>query len=692
MYSRHVNAHAKGDIMDKKGIKLLRPQKLGDRLAWYFISIGLIFTLAVFITLIEYENRIHTEKIQSSSKEAVGAIKAQLERNLWNVDDEGVQTLLDGLSRSPAITGVQLIDENGFAKRSGNFEDTDADLEQVLYYEQQYLGTLQVQASNSYLNHEFVDRIKLLGIAAAIFIGLFACFLQIIVRRLVTDHLVTISTATRDIERTKQNQYTPIKLNRSPINDELTDLVQALNQAQQQAIEFRQARESYENQLEYQASNDALTHLPNRRHIEKHLTNEMEKISKQTGANRLALFFIDLDGFKEVNDSLGHSVGDRVLQASAKRLKELIANNNNGYVARFGGDEFIATCSCNTKREAEDIAESIIHSFRENFAHNNAQLQLGCSLGTVFFPDDGVTTEELIRKADTAMYHAKNSGRNTFAFFEPSMLQDVMLKNTIKNKLQNALRDEKLEIYYQPLVNLRDMSISGFEALLRWEDEDLGEVRPDLFIPIAEQTGLIFHLDRWVLRTASKQVKIWRDKFDRPFNLSVNFSPTNFHHREMMPWIHNDLAQESGLEWVELEVTERLVLNYDDNVIQGLEELLKLGVSFSIDDFGTGYSSLGYIKKFSHILSKIKIDRLFVHEIINHSSDRALVQSIVTLAKSLNIEVLAEGVESRRQEDVLIQLGCDYAQGFIYEKPLGVDDIPEFLDTWLKTPRVVRSY
>ncbi|WP_156504521.1 EAL domain-containing protein, partial [Oleiphilus sp. HI0066] len=225
-----------------------------------------------------------------------------------------------------------------------------------------------------------------------------------------------------------------------------------------------------------------------------------------------------------------------------------------------------------------------------------------------------------------------------------------------------------------------------------WEDEDLGEVRPDLFIPIAEQTGLIFHLDRWVLRTASKQVKIWRDKFDRPFNLSVNFSPTNFHHREMMPWIHNDLAQESGLEWVELEVTERLVLNYDDNVIQGLEELLKLGISFSIDDFGTGYSSLGYIKKFSHILSKIKIDRLFVHEIINHSSDRALVQSIVTLAKSLNIEVLAEGVESRRQEDVLIQLGCDYAQGFIYEKPLGVDDIPEFLDTWLKTPRVVRSY
>lgn len=681
--------------MDKKtasnSLSFLRPQRLGDRLAWYFISIGLVFTLAVSIALIEYEHIKHTEQVEKDSRETVRTIKDQLERSLWNVDEESAQILLEGLTRSPSIEGLSLVDESGMSTDLGTFE-APADFSEQLIYDNQLLGSLQIQINDAYLDQDFLDRIKLLGVSAAVFIGLFGCFLQIIVRRLVTDHLSVISVATGDPERMSTKSYQPIVLKRPPINDELTDLVEALNEAQKNAIDFKQARESYENQLEYQANNDALTLLPNRRHIDRHLSKEMEFMSRQSGNERLAIFFIDLDGFKEVNDSLGHSVGDRVLQASAKRLKEIVASNKKGYVARFGGDEFIAACSCDSKQEAEAIAERIIRSFRENFAHNEAQLQLGCSLGVVFFPQDGTTTEELIRKADTAMYKAKEAGRNTFAFFEQGMLQDVMLKNTIKNKLQAALEEEKLRIHYQPLINLRDMSISGFEALLRWEDKDLGKVRPDLFIPIAEQTGLIFSLDQWVLKTASKRVKIWRDQFGQPFTLSVNFSPTNFYHRQFMPWIKEELYNHGDLEWVELEVTERLVLNYDQTVLNGIEEMLKLGLSFSIDDFGTGYSSLGYIKKFSHILSKVKIDRLFVHEIINHSSDRALVQSIVTLADSLNIEILAEGVESRRQEEVLMQLGCDYAQGYLYGKPMSIEDIPEFVENWSKTPRVVRKY
>jgi diguanylate cyclase (GGDEF)-like protein len=671
-------------------LSFLRPQKLGDRLAWYFISIGLVFTLAVSIALIEYEHIKYTEQVERDSRETVRTIKDQLERSLWSVDDESAQILLDGLARSPSIKGISLVDESGVSKQLGSFTPP-ADFSEQLTYDSQVLGSLQVEINDTYLDENFIDRVKLLGLSAAIFIGVFGCFLQIIVRRLVTDHLTVISRATADPERMSTKSYQPIILKRPPINDELTDLVEALNEAQKDAIDFKQARESYENQLEYQANNDALTLLPNRRHIDRHLSKEMELISHNSSKERLVIFFIDLDGFKEVNDSLGHSVGDRVLQASAKRLKEIVASNTKGYVARFGGDEFIAACECDSKQEAEIIAEKIIGSFRENFAHNDAQLQLGCSLGVVFFPDHGTTTEELIRKADTAMYKAKEAGRNTFAFFEQSMLQDVMLKNTIKNKLQTALEEERLEIHYQPLINLRDMSISGFEALLRWEDKELGKVAPDLFIPIAEQTGLVFSLDQWVLKTGSKQVKKWREYFDRPFTLSVNFSPTNFHHRQFMPWLEDELAHHGDLEWVELEVTERLVLNYDESVLKGIEEMLKLGLSFSIDDFGTGYSSLGYIKKFSHILSKVKIDRLFVQEIINHSSDRALVQSIVTLADSLNIEILAEGVESRRQEEVLLQLGCDYAQGYLYGKPMSITDIPDFIDAWYKKPRIVRK-
>lgn len=675
----------------KSGINFFRPVRLGDRLAWYFISIGLVFTLAISISITEYEHIKYSEQVDKESRETVRAVKDQLERSIWNVDEESTLILLDGLARSQSISGIRLVDEDSLDEQLGDF-NSPPDFTETLQYEGQRLGTLQITVNNTYLDERFIERIKLLGISAAVFIGLFGCFLQIIVRRLVTDHISEISSATADPARMASKSYQPIMLRRPPIQDELTGLVDALNEAQKQSIDFKQARESYENQLEYQANNDALTHLPNRRHIERHLSKEMEQITKQSGAERLVIFFIDLDGFKEVNDSLGHSVGDNILQASGKRLRDLIANNKNGYVARFGGDEFIAACSCDTKSEAELIGESIIHSFREDFLHNEAQLQLGCSLGIVFFPDDGTTTEELIRKADTAMYHAKNAGRNTFAFFEQSMLQDVMLKNTIKNKLQTALNEEKLVIFYQPLINLRDMTVCGFEALLRWEDKDLGKVRPDLFIPVAEQTGLVFGIDRWVLKNASKRVKQWRNQFDSNYMLSVNFSPTNFHHRQIIPWIREELPTIEELEFVELEVTERLVLNYDNTVLTGIEEMLKLGLSFSIDDFGTGYSSLGYIKKFSHILSKIKVDRLFVHEIINHSSDRALVQSIVTLAKSLNIEVLAEGVESRRQEEVLVQLGCDYAQGYHYGKPMPEEEIPEFLEQWNKKPRIVRNY
>jgi diguanylate cyclase (GGDEF)-like protein len=676
-------------MIRKKLKRVLRPQKLGHRLALYFISISLVFTFVVSSVIIQFERQKHLNLANDESRETIAAVQDQLVRSLWNVDRESTKLLLEGIQRTPSIQGLLLEDENASNLEFGAYNDP-ADFTVPLLNDDQELGYLLVKINDTFADDLFMEQIKLVGISAGLFIGLFGWFLQIIVRKLVTQHLSHISKATFEPSRINSRSYKPIRLDRKPVRDELADLVDALNDAQKQSLEFTQARESYENQLEYQANNDALTRLPNRRHIEKHLNKEMQR-THHLQNEKLAIFFIDLDGFKEVNDSLGHSVGDRVLKDSAKRIKDIISHYTNGYVARFGGDEFIACCTCQTKAQAEEISEQLISSFRENFNHREAQLQLGCSLGIVMFPEDGSNTEELIRKADTAMYQAKNAGRNTYAFFEVAMMQDVMLKNTIKNKLQDALQNEELKIHYQPLIDLRDMSIIGFEALLRWEDKDLGQVRPDLFIPVAEQTGLIFAIDQWVLETGAKQVREWREKFNIPFKLSINFSPTNFHHRQLHSWIENVLKHQDRLDWIELEVTERLVLDYDQTVLAGIDELLKLGISFSIDDFGTGYSSLGYIKKFSHILSKIKIDRLFVKEIINSSSDRALVKSIVTLADSLDIEVLAEGVESRRQEEVLVSLGCDFAQGYLYEKPIRKEDVPSFIQTWLKTPRIVRS-
>jgi len=262
------------------------------------------------------------------------------------------------------------------------------------------------------------------------------------------------------------------------------------------------------------------------------------------------------------------------------------------------------------------------------------------------------------------------------------MMHDILLNNTIKTKLQHAISEQKLEIHYQPLINLKDMTLAGFEALVRWEDEDLGKVRPDVFIPIAEKTGLIFDIDTWVFEKSIEQVKEWRKDYGNDFIISINFSATNFHHRNLTNWIKQHPIFLQRLDWVELEVTERLVLDDDPVVTKRIDQLLQAGLRFSIDDFGTGYSSLGYIKKFSHILSKIKMDRVFVNEIINSSSDRALVKSIVTLADSLAIEVLAEGIETRKQEEVLINLGCDFAQGFLYAKPMPSNEVSEFIQRW----------
>jgi len=667
--------------------RLLKPTRIGDRLAGYFIVASLLFTVTIAFIVIEYESLKYRDQIQAESIHTVEAVKQQLERTLWNVDEESTQVLLAALAQSNAIRGAQLVRPNESILNVGIPKDTP-DKTYILTYQDIILGELKVSDNDSYFNPIFQERITMLGISIALFIGVFGWFLQIIVGRLITDHLSSIN------RQTKQDSpdYHPITLNRKPINDELSELVDALNDAQRKEVDFKKARESFENQLTYQAMNDPLTLLPNRRHTELHIAQAINEFSLSNTSEVLALFFIDLDGFKEVNDSFGHSVGDRVLQTTAKRLKDLLNQAPKGYISRFGGDEFIATIECGSRVEAGKWAEAIINGFRENFAHNDLNLQLSCSIGVAVFPMDGTSSEELLRKADTAMYEAKNSGRSTFAFFEASMMHDVMLKNTIKNKLQIALENNLLNLHYQPLIDLKDNSICGFEALLRWEDKDLGNVRPDLFIPIAEESGLIFEVDKWVFKTATSQAEKWREQFSYPFVMSVNFSPTNFYHRQLLPWIENEFRHTPGLELTEMEVTERLVLNFDKTVLNAIEEMMKCGVSFSIDDFGTGYSSLAYIKKFSHILSKIKIDRLFVNEIINNSSDRALIESIVTLAKSLNINVLAEGVESRRQEEVLVGLKCDYAQGYFYSKPLNVVDTETLIQSWAKRPRIVRHY
>ena len=655
-------------------------KRLGNRLTFYFVSIGLLFTtVTVSILLLKQYQEGYTS-LYAEANDTIKAVNQQLARSLWNVDQESTHILLEGVFRMPSIQGVQIIETLGNHYIYGDMTSPPS-LSRPLIFNGQNMGRIEVTVKSDLINENVQDQVMFIIINSTLMIGLIAFFFSFIVKKSVTRHLTYISHETSRPKQLTREFYQPIILDRPEYNDEISDLVSALNRGRKQVAEFAEAKKTYENQLEYQANFDMLTNLPNRRHIEHHLNNEISNQEHSSKLSKLAILFIDLDGFKEVNDSLGHSMGDRILLDSATRLKGLVAEYD-GYVARFGGDEFIASFRCQSREDAELVAEKTILAFKENFTLNDSQLQLGCSIGVVLYPEHGENTEDLIRRADTAMYKAKEAGRNTFAFFDQSMMHNIVLHNTIKSKLKDAIAKDQFTLHFQPLINLKDMTIIGFEALIRWYDEDLGNVRPDLFIPVAEKAGIVFEIDVWVFEKAIAQVQKWREQLQQDFIVAINFSPTNFHHRSLLDWAHNHDVFKQTLSWVELEVTERLMLDDDPIVMRGIKELLKSGLKFSMDDFGTGYSSLGYIKKFSHILSKIKIDRLFVSEIMNSPSDQALVKSIITLADSLKIEVLAEGIETKEQEISLTGLGCDYAQGFFYSKPLPIEDIPEFVNNW----------
>ncbi len=502
----------------------------------------------------------------------------------------------------------------------------------------------------------------------------------IIVNQSLIRHIVHISQSRKLSSLKNNSHYVPLKLSRATVDDELSDLVDVLNEGKKIAVELLEAKKDQQTQLEYQASFDLLTGLPNRNYLYRFLQECIDNYHPDF--NTLAIMFIDLDGFKQVNDSMGHSIGDKVLKSCANRLKN-ITDGIGGFISRLGGDEFIV-CFYEDCIDKKSFAEKIIQSFEEKVNIQGVQVKLGCSIGITTYPDkDFNDPKQLIRNADSALYKAKALGRNTFFFFNNDIREEIILENKVKEKIHEAIELKKFMIYYQPLIDIKNNKIYGFEALLRWCDEDLGWVSPDLFVSVAERAGIIFDIDTWVFDNAIKQVSEWREKYQESFYLSVNFSPNNFYHSKFIEWINSNVyLQNKELNWLELEITERIILNNDTIVIDGINLLRNKGVSFSIDDFGVGYSSLGYIKTFNSMLSKIKIDRIFIDEILKADFNIAFVKSIMMLSNSLGLSVLAEGVEERGQVDTLKELGCCYAQGYYFSRPIPESDIIEFIETW----------
>ena len=417
----------------------------------------------------------------------------------------------------------------------------------------------------------------------------------------------------------------------------------------------------------HQANYDALTALPNRNMFHDRLLQEMKKAKRDHLF--LALLFIDLDQFKEINDRFGHEMGDALLVETAARIAVCVRASDT--LARLGGDEFVIVLpGLDNVNSAERVAQQILATLSRPFLLGDSTGSISASIGIALHPSDASDPEQLLRNADQAMYAAKNSGRNRYCYFTPDMQAQAQMRLRLTRDLQMAVANDQFELHYQPIVNLHTGTIERAEALLRWRHPERGMLNPADFIGSAEASGIILEIGDWVFRNAADQVKQWQQELGRPFQISVNQSPVQFRSGPefMEEWMHYverlDLAPRS----IVIEITERLLLDQSGPVVERLKQFKTMGLQVALDDFGTGHSVLAHLKKFD--IDYLKIDRSFVMDLAGDSGDLALCEGIIVMAHKLGLKVVAEGVETQTQLDLLIAAGCDYAQGYVYAHPM----------------------
>ena len=425
-------------------------------------------------------------------------------------------------------------------------------------------------------------------------------------------------------------------------------------------------RKRVEEQIEYQAYHDALTGLPNRRLFRDRLTVALAHARRMK--HPLAVMFLDLDRFKVVNDTLGHSTGDELLKAIAARLQASLREEDS--IARMGGDEFtVLLADLKTPDAAAKIAQKVLDTIALPIQIEGTELFITTSIGIALFPSDGDTAEVLLANADHAMYRAKDAGRNSYQMFTPAMNNRALERLSLENDLRHALDRGELELHYQPQINIASGRVTGVEALLRWNRPGFGLVGPMDFIPIAEETRLIVPIGEWVLREACRQARAWQGDRESGFRMAVNLSPRQFQHSDL-PQVIASALELSGLtpSDLELEITESLAMQNTSRTIATLHRLREMGVQIAIDDFGTGHSSLNYLRSFP--IDSVKIDQEFVQEIEGSAPDRAIVSAVIGMARGLRLRVTAEGVETAEQLEFLREQGCEEVQGFLFGEPV----------------------
>jgi diguanylate cyclase (GGDEF)-like protein len=691
-----------------------RNQRIGRRMVVLIIAFSSLITLLISAAQLALEYRYLRDALDETL-DGVRLHVPSMARSVWDYDEQKIQLTLDALAQLPNITQIS-VSTSGDDKRwqAGKAAGENAvarryPLRHAMGSEDRDIGTLEVLASLDAIYRQVASHAVSIVLGNALKTFLVALFMVALFRRLVTNRLETLAGKVRQRLGGVTSPATAAPTAMPTGLDELdavdwvldrtaTDLARAMTdmrglnealatQVAEKDAALREQAEA-ERKIEFIAYHDSLTGLPNQQLAMDRVQQAIAFAGREHA--KVALLFLDLDNFKGINDSLGHDIGDAMLKEVTVRLGQCLRSTDT--LSRQGGDEFLVVLA--DVRDAESVtlvADALLDQLKAPFEIEHHRLVSTVSIGIAVCPDDGRDFGTLLRKADTAMYHAKASGRNTYRFYTEQMNIDADERLKIRNWLGQALEHEQFVLHYQPQIDLASGAMVGAEALIRLQHPLEGLVSPGRFIPVAEDSGLIIPIGEWVLRQACKQAAAWRAAGWPDLVVAVNLSAVQFKRHDLEKTILDALA-EAGLPPanLELELTESLLIENAEHVLAMIKQLKAHGLRFSIDDFGTGYSSLAYLKRFS--VDRLKIDQSFVRDLLTDPEDAAIIRAIIQMARTLGVATIAEGVEDDATRVLLHEMGCIEAQGYWFGRPLPPDKFSEYLSAAIAPAKPKRQH
>ena len=648
---------------------------MNKKLLIILMSVAIVSTATVTIAFSTYEiSSAKTEQLKS-----LDSISKMLAPNITAAlmfdDIAAIQELINPILIRTDIISVIVSDTSGkqlaIASSISPTEYTENSFEvsSALSFELQQYGELKIRTNNSYINDRNTFYTKF-SIALILFTFTVSLLLSLLLRRRFLSPILYLADTAQEITRSNNYSLRAQQLSLDEVG-QLTDCfnnmlhtIEQRDKSLENQVQIRTKElEDANNQLYSFAYKDGLTGLPNRRYFYEKLTSLVNRNINFT------LIFLDLDGFKDVNDSLGHDFGDLLLKEAAERLKTCITNKD--IVARLGGDEFTLILEgVNDVTYSSKVAAMVKNDLNLPMEIKNEQVHISASLGITFYPTDGTTVDEMVKRADQAMYLSKKRGRNRHEFFTYEIEEQAIIKRRLIEEMRIALKEKQFELYYQPILSTGTAKVNKAEALIRWNHPQRGIITPDDFIPVAEQNGLIGEIGKWVKLQAVRDTIYFNTLCDMPMQISINTSPLEIDRtgKWVDQWIEACKQNDLPAHTILIEVTENTLMDPNSLIQPQLERLHGAGIDLAIDDFGVGYSSLAYLQRLD--IDILKIDRSFINDIAVNGNSISLIKAIITMAHNLDIEVVAEGVETQQQYLCLKQLGCDYIQGYFFSKPI----------------------